>query len=243
MRKIFLLFFLLFQFIFLSAQTSLNGIALENGPYSVGFKHYINADSSRSYIRTFDFSNQILPRPISISVWYPTEKQTQESQPLQVLDYLEILKEEEEWEYLPNEQILNWFEYRNSPSNRQHLTEKSTAFLDGDFGKEKFPIILYAPSFQATSIENFALFEFLASHGFVVFSSSSRGTESRSFSDNLPKEMETQARDLEFLLSEAFQFPLSDLDHMALMGFSFGGLASVITQNRNARMRIEQLGN
>ncbi len=215
------------------AQTSLDKINLENGKYSVGFCHYTTLDSTRTYSRAMDFTNKKVARPISISLWYPAEQIADGKEPLQVLDYLEILKEEEEWEHLPNEQILNWFYYRNTPANQKHLAEKTTAYAKVEPAKGKFPVIVYAPSFQASSIENFALCEYLASHGFVVISSLSRGTETRWFSNNSAKEMETQARDMEFLLKEAGKLPLVDYDKIALMGFSFGGLSNTIVQNRN----------
>lgn len=233
MRQTFFLIYLLFQFTPLVAQTSLQEIGLENGPFGVGFRHEIKWDSSRTYSRASDYSNKKTPRPIPMSIWYPTEQKATDSGPMKVLDYMEILKEEEEWEHLPNEQILNWFYYPNTPSNQNHLNEKTNAYTHAELGNQKFPVIVYASSFQASSIENFALCEFLASHGFVVLSSPSRGTESRWFSNNLAKEMETQARDVEFLLKEAGQFPLSETDKIALMGFSFGGLGAIITQNRN----------
>ncbi|WP_373395876.1 prolyl oligopeptidase family serine peptidase [Algoriphagus halophilus] len=233
MRQTFLLIILFFQLKLLTAQTSLLEIDLENGPYRVGFRHYTKSDSTRTYSRVFDYTNNKVPRPIPISIWYPVELQVTDLEPMKVLDYLEILKDEEEWEHLPNEQILNWFYYANTPSNQQHLNEQTTAYENIEPGKGKFPVIVYAPSFQASSIENFALCEFLASHGYVVLSSPSRGSETRWFSNHLAKEMETQARDVEFLLKEAGQFRQSDLDKIGLMGFSFGGLATMITQNRN----------
>ncbi|MBN3581372.1 prolyl oligopeptidase family serine peptidase [Algoriphagus aestuarii] len=233
MRQTFLLILLLFQLNSLKAQTSLQEIGLKSGPFPVGFRHEIKWDSSRTYSRVFDYSNKKTTRPIPISIWYPAEQQATVSGPLKVLDYMEILKEEEEWEHLPNEQILNWFYYANTPANQNHLNEQTNAYEDRVPGKGKFPVIVYAPSFQASSIENFALCEFLASHGYVVLSSPSRGTETRWFSNKLAKEMETQARDVEFLLKEASQFSYSEIDNIALMGFSFGGLATTITQNRN----------
>ena len=84
-------------------------------------------------------------------------------EPLTVLDYFEVLKEEEEWEHLPNDQILNWFYYANTPANQKHLLETTTAYGGARSAKGKFPVIIYAPSFQASSIENFALCEYLAS--------------------------------------------------------------------------------
>ncbi|MDC6363279.1 MULTISPECIES: dienelactone hydrolase family protein [Flavobacteriaceae] len=219
------------------AQTSLDKINLENGKYSMGFRHYTTLDSTRTYSRAMDFTNKKMARPISISLWYPAEQIADGKEPLQVLDYLEILKEEEEWEHLPNEQILNWFYYRNTPANQKHLAEKTTAYTKVEPAKGKFPVIVYAPSFQASSIENFALCEYLASHGFVVISSLSRGTKTRWFSNNNAKEMEAQARDMEFLLKEAGKLSMADYDKIALMGFSFGGLSNIIVQNRNDNIK------
>lgn len=141
---------------------------------------------------------------------------------MQVLDYLEILKEEEEWENLPNEQILNWFYYANNPANQAHIKENTKAYFGLKEAQGIFPLIIYSPSFQASSIENFAMCEYLASQGFIVIASPSRGTETRWFGNNLAKEVETQARDVEFLIKEAAYIPNSDLTKVAVMGFSFG---------------------
>ncbi|RNL78152.1 alpha/beta hydrolase [Sinomicrobium pectinilyticum] len=227
----------LFQANLIAAQTSLGEINLENGKYNVGFRHYTTADSTRTYSRIFDYTNKKIVRPIPVSIWYPSEQNVVNSEPLRVLDYLEMLKEEEEWEHLPNEQILNWFYYSNTPANQKHLVEQTTAYTKAEFAKGKFPVIVYAPSYQASSIENFALCEYLASHGFVVVSGPSRGTETRWFSNNNAKEMETQARDVEFLMKEAGKFPITDYDKIAVMGFSFGGLSNIIVQNRNGNVK------
>jgi tetratricopeptide (TPR) repeat protein len=49
--------------------------------------------------------------------------------------------------------------------------------------------------------------------------------------------METQARDVEFLIKEAGLIPNSDLTKIAVMGFSFGGLANIIAQMRNDNIK------
>jgi dienelactone hydrolase len=220
----------------IAAQTSLEEINLENGAYKVGFRHYTANDSTRTYIRIFDYTNKKVPRPIPVSIWYPSKQDMVDREPLTVLDYLEILKEEEEWEHLPNEQILNWFYYANTPANQKHLLETTTAYGGARSAKGKFPVIINAPSFQASSIENFALCEYLASHGFVVISSPSRGTETRWFSNNNAKEMETQARDVEYLIKEIGKYPFAG-DDIAIMGFSFGGLSNILVQNRNDKVK------
>ncbi|MEO1654843.1 MAG: alpha/beta hydrolase, partial [Bacteroidota bacterium] len=112
-------------------QTSLEKLNLEPGPYMVGFQHVLKQDVRRSYQRLYDWNNQKNPRPIPISIWYPSpfNQQIEESQ-LRILDYLRILKEEEEWEDLPDEQILNWFYYPNTTVNQQHLKEYTWAYRD-----------------------------------------------------------------------------------------------------------------
>ena len=237
MRLTILQVLILFQANLIVAQTSLTEIDLEKGKYNVGFKHYTTSDSTRTYSRVYDYTNKEIDRPIPVSIWYPSEQSLDDLELLRVLDYLEILKEEEEWEYLPNEQILNWFYYANTPANQKHLVEKTMAYNNSEFSKGKFPVVIYAPSYQASSIENFSLCEYLASHGFVVVSSPSRGTETRWFSNNNVKEMETQARDVEFLIKEVGKFPIADDDKIAIMGFSFGGLSNIIVQNRNGKVK------
>ena len=236
MRLTILLPIILLSTIF-NGQTSLEKIDLDFGNYNVGFKHYVIPDSTRTYSRIYDFTNQKILRPISTSIWYPSRQNIVGKKSLKIIDYLEILKEEEEWEYLPNEQILNWFYYPNTPDNQDHLIEKTRAYLDLEYTNEKFPVIIYAPSHHASSIENFALCEYLASHGYVVISSPSRGTTARYFSNNNAKEMETQARDVEFLIKEVSKYPSANMNKIANIGFSFGGLSSLIAQTRNDKIK------
>ncbi|AKP53321.1 alpha/beta hydrolase [Cyclobacterium amurskyense] len=237
MRFLVAFLLIIFQVHLNYGQTSLAKIDLEKGPYSVGFLHYTSADSSRTYSRIYDYSNEKIARPIPISIWYPSTQNVDSITSLRVLDYLQILKEEEEWENLPNEQILNWFYYANSPANQAHLKEKTNAYTDLEKAEGKYPLVVYAPSFQASSIENFALCEYLASEGFIVIASPSRGTETRWFGNKPEKEIETQARDVEFLIKKAMQLPNADPNKIAVMGFSFGGLSNVTAQMRNENIK------
>ena len=244
MRLTILITIILFQISTVKGQTSLEEINMNNGKYKVGFEHYTAVDSTRTYSIHNEFNNQLINRPIPISLWYPSEFQEGISTELSVLDYLEILKEEEEWKNLPNYFLLDWFPYLwNTPQNTAHLSEKVTAFSNSIPLNGKFPVIVYAPSYQASSIENFALFEYLASNGFVVISSPSRGTETRWLEGGTTKDMETQSRDVEFLLKEINKYENADLNNIALMGFSFGGLSNAITvmkhKNVNAIVSLD----
>jgi len=237
MRTIIIVILVLFQVCFAKGQTSLKKSNLKNGEYNVGFKHYGTIDSTRLYQIENDFNNQLIYRPIPISIWYPTIKKNSNSNHLTVLEYLEVLKEEEESKNLPNELLLAWFpELGDTPQNRVHLSETVNALWNAHFLEGKFPVVVYAPSYQASSIENFALFEYLASNGYVVISSPSRGTETRWLEGGTAKDMETQSRDIEFLLKEIHKYEFIDFDRIALMGYSFGGLSNVLTVMKNKKI-------
>ncbi|MEM9885855.1 MAG: alpha/beta hydrolase [Bacteroidota bacterium] len=215
-------------------QTSLKEIGLESGKHKVGFKHYTVNDSTRTYRIHNEFNNQFIKRPIPISIWYPATIEDNNSEQLTVLDYLQVLKEEEEWKNLPNYFLLDWFPYLwNTPENKAHLSEKVNAFSNPTLLDGNFPVVVYAPSYQASSIENFALFEYLASNGFVLISSPSRGTDTRWLEGGTTRDMETQSRDVEFLLKEIDSYENIDSEKVALLGFSFGGLANAITVLKN----------
>ena len=237
-RSLIVLTIVLFQGTIFFGQTSLKQIGLNNGKYKVGFQHYITSDSTRTYRRVNDYSNAVITRPIPVSLWYPSSEHKEGKEQLKILDYMEILKQEEEWEYLPNEYLLDWFYYSNTPANQDHLKENTRAFIDMEYAKGTFPVIIYTPSYQASSIENFALCEYLASHGYIVISSPSRGSETRWFSQNNEKNMETQARDVEFLIQETAKFQSTDRNQIATMGFSFGGLSNVLVQMRNENIKV-----
>lgn len=215
-------------------QTSLKEIGLEAGEYKVGFKHYTINDSTRTYRIHNEFNNQQMARPIPISIWYPATIADSKPEQLTVLNYLEVLKEEEEWKNLPNYFLLDWFPYLwNTPENKAHLSEKANAFSNPTLLVGKFPVVVYAPSYQASSIENFTLFEYLASNGFVVISSPSRGTDTRWLEGGTTRDMETQSRDVEFLLKEIHSYENIEFEKVALMGFSFGGLSNALTVMKN----------
>jgi dienelactone hydrolase len=232
MKKSLIALTFFFQTLFMMSQVSLKEINLDYGLHTVGFKHYITTDQTRTYQRKMDWNTQSIPRPISISLWFPAIK-NETSKRVSVLNYMRILKQEDEWDFLPDDQLLNWFAYHNTPENKKHLAEETAAFLNTNLVRKKFPVVIYAASLEASSIENFAICEYLASHGYVVISTSSKGTEGRWTGKNSIKEIETQTRDLEFLLQEIHTMKNVDTEKIATMAFSFGGLSNVLLQMKN----------
>lgn len=238
MRILTLLTIISLQAQFIFSQTSLKEINLPYGAYKVGFRHYTITDSTRTYRIKNEFNNRWIHRPIPVSIWYPARLKTESVNQLKVLDYLQILKEEEEWKNLPDEYLLDWFHYLwNTPQNKAHLSEKVKAVYNAPMLKEKFPVIVYASSYEATSIENFALFEYLASHGYIVISNPSRGAITKELEGATPRATEAQSRDTEFILKEVHKFGNVATDKIALMGYSFGGLSNIITSMKNPNIQ------
>ncbi|MEQ3655428.1 MAG: dienelactone hydrolase family protein [Dokdonia sp.] len=234
MRKLVLLFILSFSGTIIFAQTSLKEIDLPYGPYAIGYDHYTAVDSTRQYQIANQSTHQMQYRPIPISKWYPADMSRSKKAPLKILNYLEVLKEEEEWPYLPNDFLLDWFPYlHNTPENKKHMEEQVTAFAKAPALATPFPVVIYSPSYQATSIENFALCELLASHGFIVLSSPSRGANNKGMEGATAKDVHTQSRDVEFLLKEAAGLTQANTKAIGLMGYSFGGLANTILAMKN----------
>jgi dienelactone hydrolase len=218
------------------AQVPGDVLDLKHGKFKVGFRNYSTEDNTRSYKRLYDWDNRVLARPISISLWFPAEKISVNNN-LKVKDYMTILKQEEEWESLPNDRIISWFYYADNEKNRKQFEIETKAYIHAEPSNGRFPVVIYAPSYQASSAENFALCEFLASHGYVVISSPSRGTENRFLDGGTIRDIETQARDIEFLIAEATSLTNADSDKLCVIGFSFGGISNVLAQMRNERIK------
>lgn len=213
-------------------QSSFSEFNLSYGSYEVGFKNYDSKDLSRTYTKSMEWNDQPEYRPMSISIWYPAIN-TKNLEKVKVLDYLKIYSKEKEWEHLPEEELLSWYVYPNTEKNRKSVQENTKAYSKASVAKGTFPAVIYAPSYEASSIENFALAEYLASHGYVVISSPSLGYDNQYFGKNLEGALQAQTRDLEFLLQELLKLPFVDSNQIATAAFSFGGLSNVLLQSRN----------
>ncbi|CAN5343640.1 hypothetical protein BH09BAC3_BH09BAC3_07970 [soil metagenome] len=218
------------------AQSAWDNSLLEYGKYPVGFKNYQKKDETRTYHRLFDWTGEVVARPMSISMWYPSDKINLRLV-AKVKNYMAVLKNEEEWECLPDNRILSWFYYSDSKEHRKQMQIQTKAYFNAEPVKKKFPVVIYAPSYQASSIENFVLCEFLASHGYLVLSSPSRGSNQRFLSGGTTMDIETQARDIEFIIGELSSLPFADTENVAVVGFSFGGMSNILAQMKNDRIK------
>jgi|GEM_PF-1225633 len=211
------------------------------GALQVGFKSYNTLDRSRSFslaVGEADHNQEkTIYRPIQVCVWYPAV--VSDEIPMKYEEYFFLKAHETGNATLTataRKKLLKDFletEPVEAPILEKELKLDMRAIKDAaPLVTQKFPVLIYGPSWSSSAYENALLCEFLASHGYVVVSSPSVGPENR----DMPISrigVETQARDMEFLLSLVATLPNANTDSIAIGGFSLGGLSNVLMWARN----------
>ena len=218
-------------------QTSLPSFDLTYGKYSAGYTHYRKYDQSRSYHEIYSWSKDVTARPVDISVWYPAQS-SGEAKRMHVSDYLHVIKHEEEWPMLPDDKILGWFAYPDNLENRKRLKIETKSIRDGKEMVGKFPVVIYAPGYQSSSVENFVLCEFLATHGYIVLASPSKGSNNRFMNGATASDLDAQSRDIQFLITEARNLPHANISNVSVIGHSFGGMANILARMQSDFIKI-----
>ncbi|MFH1197147.1 MAG: tetratricopeptide repeat protein [bacterium] len=207
--------------------------SLQHGKYSVGFKFENRFDYSRSFGIPYSGKNESDFRPVDIFTWYPSEDKF--TRRMTFLDYLKYsgikTNTDEKLNSLINPVPI--IQVIKEESLNTTLNFKTHASINVKPAEGSFPLIIFG---QGLYFENpaahFALCELLASHGFVVISTSLRGTNSEVVQLTL-SDLESAIRDLEFLISYAMSIPQVDQSKIGLIGFDMGGMAVQILQMRN----------
>lgn len=216
---------------------------LTAGKYSVGFKLLNLRDAARVFAEIDRNTGKILyvPRPVSISVWYPAEIESKDKQ-MPFAEYVcaYVSKDAELYNGLDEAarmRVADVYRERNFKREAKEkfdelLTTPTAAFKDASLVEEKFPLIVYAPGAGGTPLTHTPICEYLASRGFVVMSAASRGTNSLGMTLDAAG-VEAQTRDLEFMLWAAANFPNADGEKIGAVGFSLGSGAALSLAMRN----------
>jgi pimeloyl-ACP methyl ester carboxylesterase len=109
--------------------------------------------------------------------------------------------------------------------------------------KGKWPLVVYLASYGSTGFENVALFEGLAMQGYVVLSLSSIGRFPGDMTTE-PEDLFEQVKDAEFGIHYLHSDPDIDLGKLAIVGYSWGGLAGnlLAAQVPNVRCIVSMEG-
>ncbi len=215
------------------------------GPHPVGLRVTEQYDHSRGYRGTtgpYDGKPTTgeRARPIQTLVWYPAEKNS--GREISVGGYLGLGGTSDyfpdtltERQGLEARYVSSWVGTLPADRAKAELAEPMSARRDSTPSAGKFPVIIYAPSYRAPAFENADLCEFLASHGYIVIASPSTGQSPEGMRDDL-EGAETQVGDIQFLIGYAHSLPQAATDHLAVVGYSWGGLANAMAAAKDSRI-------
>jgi dienelactone hydrolase len=214
------------------------------GPHAVGFRTVELSDHSRAFGEPFD--GERLPpavrtgRPIAVSIWYPAAPGGSTSdgdvRRMGLRDYIGYFTTAGEYPGGPTQREETARRYLDdcaplAPHAYRELETAAHAVLDAPSAAGRFPLVVYAPGFGSSAVDNFYLHEWLASRGYVVVGVDSWGAHGRMTPD--AEGLEVQAGDMEFALGWARRQANVDAERVALVGFSWGGMANVLAAMRN----------
>jgi len=210
-----------------AGQASLPG-GLSTGPFTPGFRLIETSDASRSF-PSADGAGAAA-RPMRIYVWYPA-KPTAAAR-MRFDDYVRMTLEDFRPSALPVP-LAKGLDPRGLAGLRDQSVE---SVRDAEPGPGKFPVLVFGQGlFFESPLSNFVLCEYLASHGYVVATSPLLGTLYRLVNINV-EDVETEVRDMEFVMAEAARQPYAEPRKRGIIGFDLGGMAGLIMAMRDLRV-------
>jgi hypothetical protein len=235
---------LLLMFLYMTgthAQSDVAKIGLhvqERGQFQVGFRLLETQDHSRSVNGGLS-STTPFPRPIRVYLWYPASR-SDESQAMQFGRYAQ-LADEDIWPVEIAGGLREQLKFSQRALARSLGKDRLITLLQQPVAaieaakplKGPFPLIVIAQGVYYESPVVFsALAEYLAGRGFVVATCPLVGTNSPIVTVDVSG-LETQVRDLEFVIARARQFSYVSQDKLGVFGFDMGGMAGLILTMRN----------
>ena len=217
---------------------------LSSGAHDVGFRRSWGLDNTRVWSRSpaIDSIDGVISRPMRVDVWYPASCGGEER--MRFERYVRMPAPAEEFEDLVF-LTRRWDEYsyrglvEDSTSFDRLMAAQTAACADAAPARDRFPLVLYSGGWFNRAPDNTILFEYLASHGFVVATvpQLNPGLWTHDFRSDASS-VENQVRDLEFALGLLAANPMVDRRRVAAMGYSTGGDVALLLQGRNALVDV-----
>jgi hypothetical protein len=214
---------------------------IEPGPHGVGYMAIERYDYARSFQPKRDYFGELIPgergRPIQILIWYPAAV-GDDATSLIFSDYAFTPPEDmRQYDFLAGIQnreivLLHRALNNNQVAVLEVLAADMKAMRDAEPAEGVFPLLVYHSDFNNGIGENAVMFEYLASHGFVVATTHSFGPAAVR-ADPSSAALETLVGDMEFLISSLRDMEFIDPDKLGVFGYQAGGLAALLLGMRN----------
>jgi hypothetical protein len=212
---------------------------LDYGPHAVGFRSVLEPDRSRMLRARTTFDGTPVAGaptvPMQISLWYPAQLD-QVTAPLTTGDYRRLSRQPPRDVFAMVTAWQQLLGVAGRPATEgellRALAEPRRARRDAPPLAGRHPVILGGLESPATSS---VLGEYLASHGYVVITTPSLARTVTQQATAPLIAIETQARNLEFLLAFAHGVSFADDTRLGIAGINFDGMAALTFQMRNMR--------
>ena len=202
---------------------------LPAGPFTPAFRLIEASDAARSF--PSEDGTGLVPRPVRIYVWYPAAQKS--SEPMRFDDYVRMALEDFRTAILPVPLSKGL-----GAAVLQKLRDSSVKAVRGAAAATgKFPLLVLGQGlYYESPLCHFVLCEFLAAHGYVVATSPLVGTRYRLVNITV-EDVETEVRDMEFVMAEARALPFVDAEALGAVGYDLGGMAGLLLTMRHPEVR------
>lgn len=226
------------------AQSPVLWNGMPRGAYDVGFKFERQYDHARPYQNQNDEQGKPVAhrgRPIQMFIWYPAEA-NRNAKPMRYEEYLYLNDTDSEpwqWREESKQAVLQNYAQELEPFKgdlKPLLDIQTAASKDAKVAKGKFPVVIFGAGGGTGGHVYSMLCEYLASHGYVVIAHTALGLQK---GERWPFDMrgiETQMRDLNFILNYAYRLPNVDAGKLALASWSVGGVSQALLQMQNTEV-------
>src|SRR5579871_42740 len=214
---------------------------LPPGRYAVGFQSQIQFDLTRLYDPEYPSparqASAKPARPIFLAIWYPAKPT--DRPPMVYRDYLPQVSKDPRFHTFSErlarytEEVVRSEVISENPPQEWDAEEREAlatflstpthAVRNAAPPRGRFPLILYHPGLGGSYEDNSVLFEYLASHGYVVMSSAYEAEDSSRLDVNW--DLTRSFKDLTFLLRYARTLPFVDAERLGVLGHSYGAQA------------------
>ena len=220
---------------------------LDPGPHPVGFAAWYEFDDGREF---FDVGSGENPgRPVRIFLWYPAEPEAADQDAMRWGEYLERSPPDRAGSWWSQYQSFLYereldtsrrqFSPLSDPLHARLLATEVAARLDAAPATGPHPILLHSLGLGDFQQESTVLWEYLASHGYVVAVVPQVGpAASDSGLDFEASDLQVQVSDLAFALSQVERTGVvGEGADIGVIGHSSGGIAALMLAHREPRVR------
>ncbi|MBB5205043.1 dienelactone hydrolase [Inhella inkyongensis] len=179
--------------------------------------------------------------PAQVLIWYPADTSVSDAPPLRYGDLMATRLSALRTDLSATQ--LREGRAQQQASLMRRLGVSGQAVLDAPLQARsqavpapgRFPLVVYAAGVGGPADENADLFEYLASHGYVVVSSVGMGADGREVEETLAH-VEPQVATLQALIRQAPQWTAADPQRVAVMGWSWGGMSNLFAAARDPQI-------